>query len=390
MVVDALKHVGAARSIVIDEDNIILAGNGVTAAAAKAGITKLRVIDAGGDELIAVRRTGLTAEQKRALAIYDNRTAELATWNMDQLAADHAAGLDFKSFFSDEETADLLSLMKGGTVGKTGEDDIPSARPTDVLPGHLFELGPHRIVCGDSTDPAVVGFLLAGAAPPLMVTDPPYGVDYDPTWRVKAGVSNGSNKMGKVSNDDRADWTEVWRLFPGGVAYVWHAGLKADIVKASLEMAGFEMRSQIIWAKDRLVLSRGDYHWQHEPCWYSVREGATGKRTPDRSQATLWRIPVPGEPPASTVWDINSRDDGGHGHGTQKPVECMARPMRNHRAAEVFEPFSGSGSTIIAAETTGRRCYAIELEPRYVQIAIDRWEAFTGKKAVKAGEVASS
>jgi DNA modification methylase len=391
MVVDALQHVGAARSIVIDEKNVILAGNGVTEAAGEAGITKVRVIDAAGDELIAVRRSGLTSDQKRALAIYDNRTGELATWNVEQLAADQAAGLDLKAFFSAEETAELLSLIKSGTAGKTDENEIPAERPTDIVAGDMFELGSHRIVCGDSTDADVVSRVLAGAKPSLMVTDPPYGVEYDPGWRAAAGVNKSKKKMGVVENDDRADWTEVWRLFPGSVAYVWHAGLKADVVKASLEMAGFGMRSQIIWAKDRLVLSRGDYHWQHEPCWYAVRAGAAGQRTPDRSQATLWRIPVPknGERPAadtSTVWEIPSRDDCGHGHGTQKPVECMARPMRNHRAPQVFEPFSGSGSTIIAAETLGRSCYAVELKPGYVQIAIDRWEAFTGRTAVKAGE----
>jgi DNA modification methylase len=129
------------------------------------------------------------------------------------------------------------------------------------------------------------------------------------------------------------------------------------------------MRAQIIWAKDRLVLSRGDYHWQHEPCWYAVRTGTSVHRTDDRLQTTLWAIP--------------SRDDAGHGHSTQKPVECMARPLRNHHALAVYDPFLGSGTTLIAAEQLSRRCYAIEIAPSYLQIAIDRWEAFTGKTAVK-------
>lgn len=389
MVVDALQQVGAARSIVIDEDNVILAGNGVTEAAAEAGITKLRVIDASGDEIIAVRRSGLSPEQKRQLAIYDNRTGELASWNLDQLRLDKDEGLGLQPFWSVEE--ELALLAQTGTVaGKTDPDSVPDVRVTDIKHGDLFELGSHRILCGDSTSADDVARLLDGVRPALMVTDPPYGVEYDPTWRAKAGVNKSAKKMGKVTNDDRADWTEVWRLFPGQVAYVWHAGLKSSIVQASLEMAGFDMRSQIVWAKDRLALSRGDYHWQHEPCWYGVRSGEKGLRTPDRSQVTLWRIPIPRtiedvSSDASTVWEIQSREDGGHTHGTQKPVECMARPMRNHIAREVFEPFSGSGTTIIAAEMQRRRCYAIELEPPYVQVAIDRWEQFTGQKAAKVG-----
>jgi len=389
MVVDALQKVGAARSIVIDEHGIILAGNGVTEAAAEAGITKVGVIDAAGDELIAVRRTGLTEDQKRELAIYDNRTGELASWDLEQLQSDKDGGLSLQPFWTVEE--ELALLAQAGVVpGRTDADSVPQVRATDIAPGDLFELGRHRILCGDSTSGDDVARLLAGAVPPLMVTDPPYGVDYDPTWRAKAGVNKSNKKMGKVANDDRADWTEVWRLFPGQVAYVWHDGLKSSIVQASLELAGFDMRSQIVWAKDRLALSRGDYHWQHEPCWYGVRSGHKGLRTPDRSQATLWRIPVPrtaedASSDTSTVWEIESREDGGHTHGTQKPVECMARPMRNHIAAEVFEPFSGSGTTIIAAEMQRRRCFAIELEPSYVQVAIDRWEAFSGLKATKVG-----
>jgi DNA modification methylase len=166
-----------------------------------------------------------------------------------------------------------------------------------------------------------------------------------------------------------------------------------DVVKVSLKTVGFGLRAQIIWAKDRLVLGRGDYHWQHETCWYAVREGSAGLRNRDRSQATLWRIGTPDPwlvdgvpiPETTTVWEIPAREDAGYGHGTQKPVECMARPMRNHHAPEIYEPFSGSGTTLIAGQMLGRRVYAIEIDPTYVQMAIDRWEAFTGQKATKVG-----
>lgn len=153
--------------------------------------------------------------------------------------------------------------------------------------------------------------------PHLIVTDPPYGVDYDPEWRAKAGVNKNRGKMGLVKNDDRADWSEAWALFSGDVAYVWHAGRYASAVQGSLDVAGFDVRSQIVWAKDRFALSRGDYHWQHEPCWYAVRDKGKGHWSGDRKQTTLWAIP-------------NRNQDAETVHGTQKPVECMRRPILNN------------------------------------------------------------
>jgi DNA modification methylase len=148
---------------------------------------------------------------------------------------------------------------------------------------------------------------------------------------------------------------------------VWHAGRHSSAVQDSLEATGFQVRAQIIWAKDRFALSRGHYHWQHEPCWYAAR--GTASWHGDRKQTTLWHI--------------NAREDGGHGHGTQKPVECMRRPIENNSSAgqAVYEPFSGSGTTIIAAEMTGRSVHAVELDPAYVDVAIQRWQAFTGQQA---------
>jgi len=205
-----------------------------------------------------------------------------------------------------------------------------------------------------------------------MVTDPPYGVEYDPTWRHRMGV-NKSARTGKVENDERADWSAAWTLFPGTIAYVWHGALHATTVAESLLSQGFAIRAQIIWAKERLVIGRGDYHWQHEPCWYPVR--TKGNWTGDRKQTTLWNIP--------------SRDqDAETVHGTQKPVECMRRPMLNNSSPgqAVYEPFLGSGTTLIAAQTTGRVCYGVELDPLYVDVAIRRWQAFTGKVATLSGD----
>jgi len=209
----------------------------------------------------------------------------------------------------------------------------------------------------------------------LMVTDPPYGVEYDADWRARAAASGALKcygkpekfAVGKVSNDDRADWREAWALFPGDVAYVWHAGVASPVVADSLSACGFERRALIVWAKNSMVIGRGDYHHQHEPCWYCVRKGATGRRTDDRKQTTLWQIDKPQKSET--------------GHSTQKPVECMARPIRNHDAPEVYDPFLGSGTTLIAAEQLGRRCFGLEISPAYCDVIVARWENLTGKKA---------
>ena len=217
-----------------------------------------------------------------------------------------------------------------------------------------------------------VARLLDGQKPFLMVTDPPYGVDYDPEWRAEAGVNKNRGKLGEVSNDHRADWREAWELFRGPVAYVWHAGRYASTVQASLEAVGFEVRSQIIWAKDRFALSRGHYHWQHEPCWYAVR--GTAHWMGDRSQNTLW--------------SIKAREDSGHGHGTQKPLECMRRPIVNHtkRGGAIYDPFLGSGTTMMAAELTERVCFGLDIDPRYVDVAVIRWQDFTSRAAILEGD----
>ena len=183
-------------------------------------------------------------------------------------------------------------------------------------------------------------------------------------------VGSVGRAVGKVENDNRADWSEAWSLFPGDVAYVWHAGNKAHIVAESLESCDFNIRSQIIWAKNHLVIGRGDYHPKHEPCWYAVKKGKAGHYCGDRKQTTVWNIDKP----------MKSET----GHSTQKPVECMRKPVENNSSAgqAVYEPFSGSGTTIIACEQTGRCCHAIELNPAYVDIAVTRWQDFTGDQAV--------
>jgi DNA modification methylase len=208
-----------------------------------------------------------------------------------------------------------------------------------------------------------------------MATDPPYGVEYDPEWREEAGLGR-QRQTGKVANDDRADWTAAYKLFSGDVAYVWHAGVHAGEVATGLVAAGFEIRAQIIWSKQHFAMSRGNYHWQHEPCWYTVRKGRRANWCGDRTQSTIWQIP-----------NLNpiggDRNEKATGHGTQKPVELMRRPILNHtkRGDAIYDPFLGSGTTMMAAELTGRVCYGIDIDPRYVDVAILRWQEFTKQEA---------
>lgn len=315
----------------------------------------------------------------------DGMFAEL---RFDELAADVAAAFPAPKAKWAAEPDDPAPVVTGSPVTKRGD---------------LYILGRHRLLCGDSTEAADVKRLLDRRKPHLLVTDPPYGVEYDAKWRKAVGL-NDSPQMGKVQNDDRASWTAAFRHFPGTVAYVWHADRFASFVERSLVALGFEMRQQIVWVKTRFAISRGNYHWRHEPCWYAVRKGAKADWVGGRKQDTVWAdiVDLPENQRAdlfaarideerllafdgamTTVWEIRHDVPAGGGHSTQKPVECMARPMRHHGPAdgEVYDPFLGSGTTVIAAEMEGRTCLGMEIDPRYCDAIVARWEAFTGRKA---------
>jgi DNA modification methylase len=364
----SIREFGFTNPVLTDGENGIIAGHGRVLAARKLGLDEVPVIELGH----------LTPAQRKAYVLADNKLALNAGWDADLLRLELAElqELGFDLGLTGFDADEIAGFLAEPTTGLTDPDDIPPLPETPVTRlGDVWLLGRHRLVCGDCTDPVVVQQVLAGVRPHLMVTDPPYGVAYDPEWRNRAGVST-TRRTGKVENDDRADWREAWALFPGDVAYVWHGALHATTVVESLTACGFDIRAQIIWAKDRLVLGRGHYHWQHEPCWYAVR--GQGHWSGDRKQTTLWQIAGRSED-AETV------------HGTQKPVECMRRPIENNSSPgqAVYEPFSGSGTSIIAAEMTGRACHAIELSPAYVDVAVARWEAFTGQDAVREGDGAS-
>ena len=359
----SIREFGFTNPVLIDAAGGIIAGHGRVMGARQIGMA----------EVPCLRLGHLSETQKRAYIIADNKLALNAGWDEDMLALEFrdllAEGYSAEmTGFSIPEIDQLIAGLDAMPEGKTDADETPEVQQTVVSqPGDVWILGKHRIMCGDSTSADNVQTLLGGGVPHLMVTDPPYGVEYDPTR-----TSSNAKKSGKVLNDDRADWREAWALFPGEVAYVWHASMFTREVLESLEVCGFERRAMIVWAKDRFTLGRGHYHWRHEPAWYVVKKGGTGHWCGDRKQ--------------DTVWNIKAREDGGHGHGTQKPVECMRKPIENNSAPgdSVYEPFSGSGTTIIAAEQTGRICYAMELAPAYVDVAVRRWQQFTGKRAVHA------
>ena len=372
----SVRELGAGRSILVDKNGIILAGNHAQEAFVNAGMDDVIEVETDGKQIVVVKRTDLDADSSagKKMAIMDNRTSEQG------LAWDAVVVEDLLNEIKQDEgelDAYLESLAKdtGAVIGDEPPEDqgaqIDKAEELRVKwgveLGQLWQLGEHRLICGDCTDKAVVDRVM-DIQPEIMVTDPPYGVNYDPSWREEAGVNKNKDKMGKVENDNNADWTPAWSLFSGDVAYVYHAGVMAGTVQNSLENCNLIIRSQIIWNKDRMALSRGDYHWKHEPCWYAVRGGKVAKRTEDRTQVT--------------VWDIPARDDGGNGHGTQKPVECMERPIRNHEFNIVYDPFVGSGTTLIACERLNRKCRAVEISPAYCAVAIQRWVDMTGQEPV--------
>lgn len=376
----SIREFGWTNPVLIDEDGGIIAGHGRVLAARQLGQT----------EVPCIALTGLTKTQRRAYVLADNQLATKAGWDNELLSLEladlKAEGFDLA--LTGFDGADLAGILDQ-TEGLTDEDDVPEVPTKPVtVSGDVWLLGRHRIVCGDSTTVESVDRCLAGAVPHLMVTDPPYGVEYDPSWRLKA-IEDGrlkqrgplmNNSVGKVENDNRVDWSEAFALFPGDVAYAWAAPGPLQVeAMVSLETAGFEVRQQIIWAKEHFALGRSHYHYQHEPCWYAVRKGATASWAGDRKQTTVWKI---------VSNNGFRRESEATGHGTQKPIECMKRPIENNSKPgdHVYEPFSGSGTTIIACEQTGRTCHAIELSPAYVDVAVKRWQSFTGKAATLEGD----
>jgi len=363
--VSSIKQDGYHQRIIVNQDNVIIGGHQRKKALLEAGLKETDTVEV----LIPDRK--LTQQELDRINIRDNLS--FGEYDFEILAN----RFDVETLVDFGLPGDMLIGFGDDNLLADSEDNSElEALPTEPKArlGDVYILGNHRLMCGDSTNPQHVDKLLNGAKPILMVTDPPYGVNYKPEWREEVG--KGARNTGKVLNDDRYDWSEAYSLFTGDVAYVWHSALYTHKFAENLENNGFDLVSLIIWNKQHLVLSRGDYHNKHEPLWYAVRKGKKHNWQGRRDQ--------------TTVWDIDNNNYGAKtkeeqtGHGTQKPLECMLRPILNNskKGQSVYDPFGGSGTTLIACEKSDRNCYMMELSPAYIDIIINRWEKETGKEAI--------
>ena len=369
----SIREFGFLNPVITDGDNGIVAGHGRIMAAKKLGM----------DEVPTVEAKHLTDAQRRAYILADNRLALDAGWDDELLRVEFTelqdAGFDLNlTGFTDDEIAALEPDEPA--EGLTDEDAVPEEPETPVtVEGDVWLLGRHRLMCGDSASIDAVDKLMAGQKPNTMVTDPPYGVKLDQSWRDKA---LGDKAMGKgnahlVENDDKADWTDVWSLFEGNVAYVWHASSFTDVVMQSLRNAGLEPSQQIIWNKSVMVMGRSDYHFKHEPCWYAIRKGQNHNWKGDRKQTTIWDAAPPNHIMGGSKEEKTS-------HPTQKPAILYEKAYLNHTnpGEYVYEPFGGSGTSVVVCEKIGRQSLTMELDPKYCDVIIKRWQGFTGQQAV--------
>lgn len=398
-VAESIKQFGFKVPIVIDKENIIVAGHTRYKAAMMLGL----------ETVPAIRADDLTDEQVQAFRLADNKTAELAEWDFEKLNAELAALADFDmSAFGFEQISN-----DGADVS---EDDVPEpddyTEPQTQL-GDIYQLGAHRLICGDSTDSAVLEKLTEGAEIDLIITDPPYNVDYSGKVEMLNDLDpkKATRNTDVITNDKLSDsafyqflfdvFTNLFQITkPGGAAYVFHASMESANFINAFKAAGFKHAQNLVWAKNIHVLGMNDYQWKHEPIIYGWKEGAGHYFTDSRAETTViddspninqmskaelkaYIKELLQKEPASTV----IRDDKPQHsveHPTMKPVKLVAYLMQNSSKAgeKIIDPFGGSGSTLIACEQTGRICYTSELSPKYCDVIIKRWEQLTGEKAV--------
>ena len=381
----SIQEFGFRQCIVVDKFDVILVGHVRLRAAKKLGITHVPVHVAAN----------LTPAQAKAYRLMDNRSHEDVEWDLEMLGAEllELKDLDISMVLTGFNARELDTLLRDPADDEKADQIPPLPEIAATRPGDLWLLGPHRVLCADCTSPEAVSRLLGDNRPLLMVTDPPYGIALDSEWRDRAGLNGcgpaeasymkhrtAGHKETTISGDTRADWSEAFALVPSvQVAYVWHASVFTREVLNGLERIGFLYPQQIIWNKGRTVLTRTHYWYQHEPCWYVRKKkapwfGEAGKN------ATIWDSPSP-------KFIMGGSDEQKFDHPTQKPVELMRRPILNHtrRGELVYEPFLGSGTTLAAAELTERVCYGIELDPKYVDVVVQRWQDLTGKQATLDG-----
>jgi DNA modification methylase len=358
-----------------------------------------------------------TEAQVKAFRLMVNRSVTWAAWDEELLA------LELQELSEADFDLSLTGFNPGEIDGLLAIPDEERANAAPPLPenpvSRLDDLwlcgnhrNPHRVLCADATDPAAVARLLGERKPILMVCDPPYGIELDSEWRDRAGLNGApgqrrtaaSKAAAKrnplapaepsymkhrteghtettISGDTRADWSEAFELVPSlQLAYVWHASRFTREVLDGLLRIGFLHNQQIIWDKTRTVLTRTLYWFQHEPCWFVRKKNAPWYGKPGEN-STIWACPSP-------KFIMGVSDEEKYDHPTQKPVELMRRPILNHtkRGELVYEPFLGSGTCLAAAELTERVCLAIELDPKYVDVAVQRWQTLAGMEATLEGD----
>ena len=372
----SIKEFGFNNPILIADDQLIVAGHGRLAAARKLGLTEVPV----------VRLSHLSDTQRKAYILADNRLALNAGWDNDLLKLElqelEIEGVDLEMLgFSKEELDGLLNSLEP-TEGLTDEDAVPETPEEPITkPGDIWILGKHRLMCGDSTSMDHLATLTAGALVDMWLTDPPYNVDMTAKNKMleKAGKARKDKTNFGIENDSMND--DQFRQFlrdsytaansvmkPGAVFYIWFADVETHNFTGALKDAGWALRQMLIWKKSSIVIGRKDYHFKHEPCLYGWKEGAAHLWASDRKQTTVLEFDKP------------SRNGE---HPTMKPVALFEYQMLNNTKGGdiVLDSFGGSGTTLIAAEKNGRIAYLMELDPKYCDVIVKRWEEFTGKKA---------
>ena len=370
LIKESLKKYGAGRSIVIDEENRILAGNGTIAGARAAGIKNVRVIETEGDEIIAVKRKGLSEDQKVGLALADNRTSDLSEWDKEmlhQLSEDH----DIDPWFTKEDLAEILGEPDIiPTEGLTDPDEVPETpeEPTTKF-GEVWKLGNHKLLCGDATDLNQLQPLMENELADLWLTDPPYNVNYEGKTADKLKIQNDQFANEEFREFLAAAYTTAYNYLNNGASfYIWHADSEGYNFRAAAKDANLQIKQCLIWVKSSMVMGRQDYHWQHEPCLYGWKKGASHFWNADRKQTTVLKF---------------DRPNRNKEHPTMKPVDLFQYQMSNSSKPKhiILDTFGGSGTTLIAAERIKRQARLVELDPKYCDVIIKRWENFTGNKA---------
>jgi len=352
----SLKEFGQRKPIVITQDNIIAAGNGTVEAAKRLGWTEMDVVRVPAD---------WDADRIKAYALADNRTAELAEWNPEVMAAQlldlQEAGFDIESFGFElvNPPVDLESIE---------EDEIPEDAPTRTALGDIWKLGRHRLMCGSTTSLDDMDKLMEKKKADIVFTDPPYGVAYTGGIQFKDGQVQKNNRE-MIQNDDADIYEAVMQTlgaYANGPCYIWFAGTRASTLYEAAEKYG-DIHALIIWVKNGgYGALNANYKQKHEPCLYWKPRGKS--------------LNFIGSTTETTVWQIN-KDGRNTLHPTQKPVALAAKAISNHSGDLVFDGFGGSGATLIASEQVGKTCFMMELDPKYCDVIIQRWENLTGKKA---------